>query len=155
MNLAFEIFLSEGDHNHSLSENIEKCFIDLDLRLSRTGTENIFSLFYEKSHLNAPPGRAGMKNACGRKQHRSGRVVAWPSDEPATVCTTPAIIWYGRPRIGNGCGKERFGSGSGNCFARLQGIMDLRLRNWRWTRIMSIYFSVFRRSTRSARWWGC
>ena len=24
---------------------------------------------YENSHLNAPPGRAGMKNACCRRQH--------------------------------------------------------------------------------------
>jgi hypothetical protein len=45
MNLAFGLLFSEGDHNHGLGENIEKCLIDLDLRHSRGGTEKIFSLF--------------------------------------------------------------------------------------------------------------
>ena len=45
MNLAFELLFSEGDHNHSLGENIEKCLIDVDLRPSRRGTEKyIFSV---------------------------------------------------------------------------------------------------------------
>ncbi len=48
-----------------------------------------------------------MKNACCRRQQESGRVVAWPSDEAATVCTTPGIIWSGHPSIGNGCCRER------------------------------------------------
>jgi hypothetical protein len=46
MNLAFELLFSEGDHSHSLDENIEKCFIELDSRASRGGPEKIFSLFY-------------------------------------------------------------------------------------------------------------
>ena len=45
MNLAFELLFSEGDHNHSLDENIEKCFIDQNLGLGRRGRKNIFSLF--------------------------------------------------------------------------------------------------------------
>ena len=95
---------------------------------------------HENSHLDAPPGRAGMKNACCRRQQESGRVVAWPSGEAATVCTTPATIWSGLPSIGNGCCRGRFGSECGSCFARLPRIMDLRWRNWRSTRIMSICF---------------
>jgi hypothetical protein len=46
MNLAFELLFSEGDHNHSLGENIEKCLIEFDLRSSRGGPEKITSLFY-------------------------------------------------------------------------------------------------------------
>jgi len=46
MNLAFELLFSERDHNHSFGENTEKCLIDVDLRPSRRGIENIFSLFY-------------------------------------------------------------------------------------------------------------
>ena len=46
MNLAFGLLFSEGDRNHILGGNIEKCVIDVDLRPSRRGTENKFSLFY-------------------------------------------------------------------------------------------------------------
>jgi hypothetical protein len=35
MNLAFELLFSEEARDHALSENIEKCLIDADLRLSR------------------------------------------------------------------------------------------------------------------------
>jgi len=45
MNLAFELLFSEGDHNHSMGENIEKCLIDLDFWPSRGGgRKNIFSV---------------------------------------------------------------------------------------------------------------
>jgi len=36
--------------------------------------------------------------------------------------------------------RGRFGSEYGSCFARLPRIMDLRWRNWRSTRTMSICF---------------
>jgi hypothetical protein len=45
MILACEPLFSEGDHNHSMGENIEKCLIDVDLRPNRGGVgENIFSV---------------------------------------------------------------------------------------------------------------
>lgn len=66
---------------------------------------------YERSHLNAPPGRAGMKNACCQRQQRFATVEAWGSSEPATVCTTPGIIWCGRRSIASGCCRGRFGNG--------------------------------------------
>jgi type I restriction enzyme R subunit len=62
-------------------------------RWNRTGEYRRPKILYENLHLSAPPGRAGMKNACCRRQHHSARVVAWRSSEPATVCTTRAIIW--------------------------------------------------------------
>ena len=43
---AFDLLFSNGDDNHSLSENFKKCLIDVDLRSSRRGTEKyIFSVF--------------------------------------------------------------------------------------------------------------
>jgi hypothetical protein len=42
--LVFELIYSEGDHNHTLGE-IEKCLIDVDLRPSLRGPENIFFCF--------------------------------------------------------------------------------------------------------------
>src|SRR5713226_5679851 len=45
MNLAFDLLFSEGDQNHSLGENTEKCLIEINLRPNRGGTEkNIFSV---------------------------------------------------------------------------------------------------------------
>jgi hypothetical protein len=45
MILAFEPLFSEGDHNHSMGENIEKCLIAVDLRPNRGGVgKNIFSV---------------------------------------------------------------------------------------------------------------
>ena len=45
MNLAFELLSPEGDHNHCLGEIIEKCLIEVDLRVSRGGPEKyIFSV---------------------------------------------------------------------------------------------------------------
>src|SRR5215472_14985998 len=67
--------------------------------------------YYERLHLNATPGRAGMKNACCQRQHQSATVVAWRPSEPATVCTTRGIIWCGRRSIASGCCKGRFGNG--------------------------------------------
>ena len=46
MNLVCELLFSEGDHNHSLGENIEKCLIYVYLRSSREGQKKIFSLLY-------------------------------------------------------------------------------------------------------------
>jgi hypothetical protein len=42
MNLAFRLLFSERDHNHTLAQNIEKCFIDIDVRLHRGGRKKYF-----------------------------------------------------------------------------------------------------------------
>ena len=42
MNRAFELLFSEGGHIHSLSENLEKCLVDLDLRPAGVVQEKIF-----------------------------------------------------------------------------------------------------------------
>jgi len=108
--------------------------------VNKNGLSRVKNHVHENSHLDAPPGRAGMKNACCRRQQESGRVVAWPSGEAATVCTTLGIIWSGLPSIGTGYCRGRFGSEYGSCFARLPRIMDLRWRHWRSIRTMSICF---------------
>ena len=59
MNLAFEILFSEGDHNHGLGENIEKCLIDVDLRPGRGGTENKYFLCF--TAYTVPTRRTGWK----------------------------------------------------------------------------------------------
>jgi len=47
MNLDFELLFSEGTHDHTLGENIEKCLVDVDLRPQQErGKKKIFSLFY-------------------------------------------------------------------------------------------------------------
>jgi hypothetical protein len=46
MNLAFELLLSEGDHNHTLGENIEKCLIDVDLGPNWGEPEKIYFLCF-------------------------------------------------------------------------------------------------------------
>ena len=52
------------------------------------------SYFYENLHLNAPPFRAGMKHARCCRQHQSGRVAAWRSSGPASVCDTRYhLVW--------------------------------------------------------------
>ena len=45
MNLAFELLFSGRSHNHSLSENLEKCLVDLDLRPSSRGAGKAYFLF--------------------------------------------------------------------------------------------------------------
>ena len=46
MNLALGLLFSVGTRDHALGENIEKCLKEVDLRPSRRGDKNIFSLFY-------------------------------------------------------------------------------------------------------------
>ena len=75
-------------------------------------------VFHEKSPLDAPPGRAGRKKACCQRQHQSCKVGAWQFGVPATVSTTPAIIWCGLPSTASGYCKERCGSAYENYFWR-------------------------------------
>jgi hypothetical protein len=45
MNLAFKLIFLEGDHNHSLGENIEKCLNDV-IEAQKGRQKKISSLFY-------------------------------------------------------------------------------------------------------------
>ena len=66
MNLAFDLLFSEGDHNHTLGENIEKCLIiDVGLRPGERSTEkNIFSVLLPTLclHGDRPEGRGSVSS---------------------------------------------------------------------------------------------
>ena len=91
---------------------------DYAVRLAKKRATELNLKLHGKSPLDAPPGRAGRKKACCQRQHQSCKLGARQFGVPATVSTTPAIIWCGRPSTASGCCKERYGSAYENYFWR-------------------------------------
>jgi hypothetical protein len=52
MNLAFKLIFLEGDHNHSLGENIEKCLNDVIEAQKGRQKKNIFSVLLPTLYLH-------------------------------------------------------------------------------------------------------
>ena len=63
-----------------------------------------------------------------------------PLNAPAMRCMTRNTMWCGLPNTGSGLIGKISGDGWSSCSGKLPRTLDLRLKNWKWRRTMSISF---------------